>query len=64
MRHQQHEFFRWTPRTARVVIVSMAIIPITLGYFMFKTQVYTFTFIIIIVVIIIIVIIVIVIVIV
>ncbi|TQS32137.1 hypothetical protein Golomagni_07556 [Golovinomyces magnicellulatus] len=35
----RHQYFRWTPRTARITIMYVAVIPAIMGYIAYKTDV-------------------------
>jgi hypothetical protein len=35
----RHKFFRWTPRTAKITIIYVAVIPSIMGYIAYKTDV-------------------------
>lgn len=39
MQKARHKFFRWTPRTARITIMYVAVIPTIMGIIAYKTDV-------------------------
>lgn len=39
MQKNRHQYFRWTPRTAKITIMYVAVVPIIFGYVAYKTDV-------------------------
>lgn len=39
MNSKRHLFFRWTPRTAKISLMYIVVVPSILGYFAYKTDV-------------------------
>lgn len=39
MQKDRHKYFRWTPRTARLTFIYVALIPSIMGYIAYKTDV-------------------------
>lgn len=39
MQSNRHIFFRWTPRTARISFIYIAVVPAIIGYIGYKTDV-------------------------
>lgn len=39
MQKARHKFFRWTPRTARITVMYVAVIPTIMGIIAYKTDV-------------------------
>lgn len=39
MQKNRHHYFRWTPRTARLTFIYVAVIPSIMGYIAYKTDV-------------------------
>lgn len=39
MQSNRHVYFRWTPRTARVTFMYVAVVPVLLGIVAYKTDV-------------------------
>jgi hypothetical protein len=39
MTTNRHKYFRWTPRTARITIMYVAVVPAIFGYFAYTTDV-------------------------
>mgnify|MGYP004729972587 CR=1 FL=1 len=39
MMKTRHHYFRWTPRTAKITFVYVAVIPAIMGYIAYKTDV-------------------------
>ncbi|EFY95646.2 NADH:ubiquinone oxidoreductase 6.6kD subunit [Metarhizium anisopliae] len=38
MQKTRHHFFRWTPRTARITFMYVAVVPAIFGYVAYKTD--------------------------
>ncbi|KAH6975983.1 hypothetical protein BGZ61DRAFT_460188 [Ilyonectria robusta] len=38
MQKARHKFFRWTPRTARITVIYVAVIPTIMGIIAYKTD--------------------------
>ncbi|UNI16324.1 hypothetical protein JDV02_002762 [Purpureocillium takamizusanense] len=38
MTKNRHHFFRWTPRTARLTFIYVAVVPAIFGYIAYKTD--------------------------
>lgn len=41
MTKNRHQYFRWTPRNARLTFLYVAVIPAMMGYLAYKTDVRT-----------------------
>lgn len=39
MMKTRHHYFRWTPRTAKITFIYVAVIPAIMGYIAYKTDV-------------------------
>lgn len=39
MMKNRHHYFRWTPRTAKITFIYVAVIPAIMGYIAYKTDV-------------------------
>ena len=39
MQKVRHKYFRWTPRTARITFIYVAVIPSIMGYIAYTTDV-------------------------
>ncbi|KAH7308179.1 hypothetical protein B0I35DRAFT_483453 [Stachybotrys elegans] len=38
MQRSRHHYFRWTPRTAKITFIYVAVIPTIMGYVAYKTD--------------------------
>ncbi|KAM0428265.1 hypothetical protein ACHAPT_007166 [Fusarium lateritium] len=38
MMKSRHHYFRWTPRTAKITFIYVAVIPAIMGYIAYKTD--------------------------
>ncbi|KAJ4309267.1 hypothetical protein N0V84_011608, partial [Fusarium piperis] len=38
MMKTRHHYFRWTPRTAKITFIYVAVIPAIMGYIAYKTD--------------------------
>ncbi|KOS16950.1 hypothetical protein ESCO_004629 [Escovopsis weberi] len=38
MQKERHKYFRWTPRTARLSFIYIAVVPAIFGYVAYKTD--------------------------
>lgn len=39
MQRNRHHYFRWTPRTARITLMYVCVVPAIMGYIAYKTDV-------------------------
>jgi hypothetical protein len=39
MQKNRHHYFRWTPRTARLTFIYVAVLPAIMGYIAYQTDV-------------------------
>lgn len=39
MQRTRHQYFRWTPRTARITFMYVCVVPAIMGYIAYKTDV-------------------------
>ncbi|CEJ82737.1 Putative NADH:ubiquinone oxidoreductase 6.6kD subunit [[Torrubiella] hemipterigena] len=38
MQRTRHQYFRWTPRTARITFMYVCVVPAIMGYIAYKTD--------------------------